>query len=118
MAGQTTHHRMIADERESCFVVIKSSTRPGYCLMTCSAIFAVLAAVDISRGMAGITIAGSVFINTIDVTGFAFCVDVRACQWKASCGVIELRGLPCVGVVTFFAGRTKLTHVRIDLLMA
>lgn len=86
--------------------------------MTCSAIFAILTAVDIPCGMTGITIAGSIFINSIDVAGFTFRVDVRASQWKAGRVVIELRGLPRARCMALLTDRAKLTHMRVDLLMA
>ena len=44
--------------------------------MTGSAIFAVLTLVNILRGMARETIAGSILENPGDMTGFTFHVDV------------------------------------------
>lgn len=81
-------------------------------------ILAVLTLMDILIGVTGEAITRSIFIDPGDMTGFAFRVDVRPCQWKAGRIVIELSGLPCGGRMALFANRTELTHVWIVLFMA
>jgi len=109
---------MIANKRKGCFIVVKCSTRPCCGLVTRSAIPAILAIMDISRCMSGVTIARSILVDSIDVAGFAFHVDMRACQREAGHVVIELRGLPCRRCMTLPAERAQLTHMRVVLLVA
>jgi len=67
---------MIANEWKCCFIVIKWGARPGCRCMTCPTIPVVLTIVNISVGMTGKTITLGIFVNAVDVTGFAFNVDM------------------------------------------
>ncbi len=118
MAGQTIHPHMIANKWKGCFIMVKCSARPGRRLMTCPAIPAILTIVDISRCMTRETIARGIFVNAIDVTGFAINIDMRARQREAGRVVIELRGLPRGCCMALPADRAELTHMRVDLLVA
>ena len=118
MTGIAIQLDMITDERKCRCVMIEFRTRPFRCLMTCSAIPAELTLVDVLGCMTGKAILWSVFVFPVYVTGFTADIDVRTCQLEVRRIVIELSRFPGISCMTLLTRSAKLTHMRIDLLMA
>lgn len=109
---------MFASQRKSGQVVIERGARPLCGLMTCATIPAILSIMDIPRGMTSETITGSIFVDPVDVTGLAGCIDVCAGQHEAGCVVIELRRKPGRCGMACLACCSQLTHMHIILFVA
>ena len=72
----------------------------------------------ILRGVAGVAVPWCVREDAVDVTCLAVHVFMRADQWETGRIVIEKSRFPCLCRMAVITRCAKLTHMRIDLLMA
>lgn len=99
VTGLALNLSMPAVQRETCLAVIEIHILPGSRLVTASAFRAKLSSMRVLRGVTCITIRGSTFIPSIDVTIRTRDAAVPANQWEAGLAVIEIHILPIAWIV-------------------
>lgn len=103
---------MATRQREVAPVMIEGGILPIGRRMAGGAIGAVPAIVLIILFMTGVTISGCALINTIPMTGFAFCFGMLALQFKGCEIVVEFGGCPGTGGMTGGTIRPKTSIMR------
>jgi hypothetical protein len=118
MTGETSHTHVPAGERKGCGVMIEFCSRPLGRLVACIAVSAELTHMGILGRMAGVAVAWCVREDAVAMTCLAVHIFMGADQWETGRVVIEKGRFPCLCRMTVLTNCAKLTHMRIDLLMA